>query len=642
MASKKAETISEAPGIISVITAKDISRMPFESLYDVIKTIPGVNVTESFFGYTSISFRGIKETHYNNRTLLLINGHPIRDVTVGTNWLEAVPANIIERVEIIRGPGSVMYGAGAFTGVINVLTKVDADLAEVTLAGGSKSNMRPYATIGQKKGTFSYIAGVSYKNDKGYVAQAKDEAGSTAQLGGKDGYKDNFYNFFGNFSLQNLKFDVYSFKQNKDKFGIIPNNLTAGEAETQVSGISARYQGKLQGIDVNSQAYFDKSAFNARLNQFPPSPAGYAQDQKYAGMKWGLDVDGRIGLADNVSLLSGVSYENQDTDPYEFLNSNTGAVTSFAAFLKHYNTNDLSLFSQMDVSYGLLRLLGGVRYNKNNIYGDTYVPRASLVFKASDKVFIKALYGSAYRNPTFFEKYVNTQNVLYGCPDLKPEKINSVELGADWMLKSNAVRFALFNLSTDDMIGRVRTYNPGDVPDVTMLEQRNVSTTPTAATPGYGNTTGEIIQGVELDLKGELLPRTLSYSFNVSYKDGKEKADDSAIQYLDKVGGNLGLTYAVKKLENTVMLNYVGERVGTISAGKAATGFATGQEIRVPAYSLVNLKSTYEINSALSVSLIVMNLFEQGYGYPEYIRRIVDTIPGDAGRNIFGELSYKF
>jgi outer membrane receptor for ferrienterochelin and colicins len=222
--SKKSETISEAPGIVSVITAADINQMPYDTLNDILKTVPGVTITESFYGLTSVSIRGIKDTHYNNRTLLLVNGNAIRNVVTGTYWLEVVPVNVIERIEIIRGPGSVLYGTGAFSGVINIITKSDQNITEITAAGGSKSAAKADVTFGRKNENTSYMAGLSYNYSKGYEALVRDEAKVTAQLGrakgNQDNYRDNYGNFFGNINLQGMNVDAFYMDQIKDKFGV--------------------------------------------------------------------------------------------------------------------------------------------------------------------------------------------------------------------------------------------------------------------------------------------------------------------------------------------------------------------------------------------------------------------------------------
>lgn len=650
VASKKEESIHEAPGVVSVITSRDIASLPAESLYDVLKTVAGVTITESFFGYTDISFRGIKETHYNNRTLLLLNGTPIRDVIVGTHWLEAIPASVIEKIEIIRGPGSVLYGTGAFAGVISVITKQSTPLAEVSHTVGSKTTLQGEAAVAQQAADMGFLLGGSYHESKGYYAEVKDESGVKAQLGDyaseQDAYENDFYNLFGNFSYSGLDLDLYHFYEEKDKFGLVPIHQTSGEVAMTASGAAVRYEDDLAPVHLSSRLHYAESKYHAYIDYFPLAPPGTGTplDCTNSGQKFGLDVDGRATLLSDYTLEAGLSYEGQKAYPYQWTNLQTGAVSPFSTYLREYYTDDLSVYAQADVKVlPGLRAVGGLRFNHNRDYGDTNVPRGSLVFTAGDNLFFKLLYGQAYRNPTFFEKYVNTRDVLYGNPDLKPERIESLELSSDWVAgASHSLRLTLFTLSTSDMIGRVKTWRAGDVPPVTLLEDRGAPTAPTRNTPGYDNTKGQQIHGLEFEVSGRLLDELLAYSLNASYKEGKEKADWSPIQYLDQIVGNVMLTSRFDRAAAILAVEVVGPRRGNIDAGVAAPGFFRGQEITVPGYALLNVKLTYSLAEHWTVSLIGRNLLGQEVLYPEYIRRRIDAVPGDSGVNVFGQLSAQY
>ncbi|MFH1416172.1 MAG: TonB-dependent receptor [Elusimicrobiota bacterium] len=643
IASKKAETISEAPAIITVITAKDIKQMGYETLYDIIKTVPGVTITESFFGYSSISVRGIKENHYNNRTALLLNGLPIRDITVGSNYLEAIPVNVIARIEIIRGPGSVVYGNGAFSGVINVITKKSGDETSVSAGGGSKSAVNGDLTLIKETEQVNVVAAASYKSDAGYEAEVKDMAGVTAQMGAydddEDAMEDDFYNGFVSVEKGDLKLDVFHFNMERDKFGILPNHLMTGEVQIQGSGGALHYKKALGELELNSMLHYSMYSYDGRLNDFQAGTpwAGVKQQMQHSGNKYGLDVDGLVPVSDQVSLLAGISYEYQKTDPYEFIKNIDGTNSGLDAMLKEYDTTDMSVYTQLELTPAEpLKIVGGVRYSNNDIYGDAVVPRASAVYKAGEKVFIKALYGSAYRNPTFFEKYVNTKNVLYGDPNLTPEKIDTIELGINAtleQLKHNAV-LTVFQLTTTDMIERSEKYFPGDTPPSQIEEQRVPDTSPTkaAGVPGYGNTDGQVVQGVELDMKGDLIEQKLTHKLNVSFKTGENSADKSDINFLDKLTANYILTLLTGDLTNSLSVNYVGERAGT----------AGGADVTLDAIALLNLKSTYDINENLSLSLTVLNILGSEVAYPDIVGTYVAEIPGDSGTNVYGSLSYKF
>ena len=143
IASKKEERVLDAPGIITVVTKEEIKSYGGNSLVDVLNRLPSVQLTWSdVFRDNVPGVRGQIATQYDNRMLLLLNGRPMREsMTGGFHYdiLRSFPLEAIERIEFIRGPGSVLYGSSAFMGVINIVTKKPKDTTEgsVMVLGGS-------------------------------------------------------------------------------------------------------------------------------------------------------------------------------------------------------------------------------------------------------------------------------------------------------------------------------------------------------------------------------------------------------------------------------------------------------------------------------------------------------------------------
>ncbi|MBW7876603.1 MAG: TonB-dependent receptor [Candidatus Cloacimonetes bacterium] len=119
-ATKKLESSLSAPSIVKVYTQRDIEK--FDSIYDLLKTAPGVHIEEGHFGRQYINVRNIMNYYYNNKVLLIINGFKINDPTGPHINLDTIPKESIKRLEVIRGAGSVLYGSNAYAGVINIET----------------------------------------------------------------------------------------------------------------------------------------------------------------------------------------------------------------------------------------------------------------------------------------------------------------------------------------------------------------------------------------------------------------------------------------------------------------------------------------------------------------------------------------
>ena len=133
-ASKKRQLIREAPSTIHVITDRDIASHGWRTLAEVLRHVPGVQTLTTQSGFQSAMIRGLVGTENNNaRILWLQNGVPINDVRDAGIWLdETYPVELIKRVEVVLGPGSALYGSGAFQGVVNIFTKDPKDIKKIT------------------------------------------------------------------------------------------------------------------------------------------------------------------------------------------------------------------------------------------------------------------------------------------------------------------------------------------------------------------------------------------------------------------------------------------------------------------------------------------------------------------------------
>ncbi len=182
-ASKKAERISHAPGIVSTVTQDEIKRFGARNLRDVLDRVTNTQVIGSnVFPHNVTAIRAGAQTHADNHILLLLNGRPIREAHGGGingDIYRSFPLETIERLEIIRGPGSVLYGTNAFAGVINVITKKankDIDVV-ISTRYGSFDTKEITVSGGKHHGDFSFYGGIDYLDSQGWDFEATDEAG---------------------------------------------------------------------------------------------------------------------------------------------------------------------------------------------------------------------------------------------------------------------------------------------------------------------------------------------------------------------------------------------------------------------------------------------------------------------------------
>lgn len=661
---KKAQKMSEAPGIITVITAEDIENMGAQNLYEVLSMVPGVEVVESFYGYSQVIFRGVPITHYNNKAALFVNGHPMDELTVGSFYLESIPINVIKKIEIIRGPGSALYGSSAFSGIINIITKTGKDVNgtefkqkcgvffEKNAAGEDKVNRQilesRIATGKVITENYDIMIAGSLRNGEPFDYNiTKDEAGASGTIP----FINNFHNVYCSVNYEDMTINGFYWNQKRSKYGLIPMIITTGDRKITGYGFDIRSTLLAdKNLQIISILWFDYLHKSEDIDNYPAPDKWLGQRRKliqdYSGYKLGTDIQLSYKFLQNLDGIFGIYYQSVHTDPYYFnnidgthdpvavdINTNYPGHGSYyplgaSAFTEPHDTYDAAPYIQLTYSpIKRINMVGGIRINYNKNYGLAYAPRAGIVLETIKDLYLKVLYGSAYRNPSFFELYVNTFNVLQGNPDLKPEKIDTIEAGLDYKIGLNVLRVNYFYNVTDDLITRCLMTSPGEYGH-------------SKATPMYGNSEGQIIQGVEVDIKGFIIEK-INYFVNGSYRTGVQKQTNSGdpgnkdIYYLTGLLGNAGISAKILPfLRIGTTVQYIGER-----KGKALK--PTLHEVKVADYALWNLMLKVYPVSKMSIGFVVNNVTDTKYNLPESIRRNVETIPqADQGRTFYLELNY--
>jgi len=167
-AAKYDQRINEVPASVTVISAEEIARYGWHTLADVLSATRGVYTTYDR-GYTYLGVRGIGlPTDYNNRFLVLIDGHPMTEAvsgSIGIGTTLALDLSLFSRIEFVRGPSSVMYGTGAMFGVINLITKNEDERSSFSLAAGNRGTKFGSSRVGFHHGKLSASVGLSWQQN---------------------------------------------------------------------------------------------------------------------------------------------------------------------------------------------------------------------------------------------------------------------------------------------------------------------------------------------------------------------------------------------------------------------------------------------------------------------------------------------
>ncbi len=632
-ASKEEQKITDAPAIIDVITERQIKDFGVTDLYELLSFLPGVESIETFFGRTVLNFRGVKNYNYTNKVLLMINGTPLTEPVTGSYFLENIPVSSVSRIEIIRGPGSALYGTNAFSGVINIITKKGTGESEKAISVGYGSYKTMTAELsgnietGKDAGLF---VSASVGSSDGYSYDIKaDERGRSKSI-------DYFYKpikAYLNYTAGDFFAEAGFGKFKKALYGLTPNIDYIGETN-------------LQNIFANAQYSFSLSSsatalFKIRFLQFdnPSTNIGYFPVKGYpghaestvelvaSGNVIGSELQFNIKLSDAITNVSGVVFESYKTDPYLFKYTTDGAISPFSAYVNSYSSNNFAGYSQFNIKASdIFSFVAGIRVVKDKDISDVFFsPRTGMIIKLSKDYFVKVLYGQAFRSPTFFEKYASTKNVLFGSTNLKAEKISTLDVGLEGELNKNT-KFRLngFYELTSDEISRVPTSKPAEH----------------GATAAMYVNSGQLkVFGAEFNVNG-IIEDHAYYGLNFSWKGGKTEFNNAEtdVMGIAKITANGWFSYRYDRFSFTPQFQYIGSREGKSS--RLVSGKAFGP-YKIDGFFLLNLSVGATV-SQFNLTASIKNIFNTKYAYPEYIRERTEETPGGPGTNFMLMVKYNF
>ncbi len=666
---------SKAPAVASVITAEDIKEIGATDLDQVLETVPGLHVAHDPAGYNPIyTFRGIYASS-NPQVLMLINGIPITNLFHGDRgqvW-GGMPVESIARIEIIRGPGSAVYGADAFAGVINIITKTSRDIpgTEVGARVGSFSTRDAWVLHGGAIGRYAVAFMVEYHEtdgQKGIIDQdgqsLLDSAFSSTASLAPGPVSLSRRNLDVRLDVSREKWRIRAGLQKRSNFGngagvaqaLDPSNRLASERwNADVTYHDADFT---RNWDVSATlSYFQTSQeVENNLVLFPPGtvlPIGSDGNiNKVSPVGLVTFTDGLIGNPENyerhirfnvsafysgfddhlIRIGAGMHYgdlykvnESKNFGPGVIDGSTTpidGTLTNVSGtsnvFLLPGIRRDYYVFAQD--SWSLRKkweLTYGLRYDDYSDFGGTANPRVALVWSATQRFTTKWLYGRAFRAPSFAQMRNINNPVALGNPSLKPETIETLEWAFNYRpVDTVNLGLNLYSYRWDDII-------------IFMPDPSGTTSTAQNA----GEQTGS---GVELEADWQP-SRDFRVVGNYSYQDSTDRTTGHAAGYAPQQQFYIRAVWNfLPEWQVVPQFNYVMGRKR--AAGDNRPGIAD--------YRTVDL--TLRRKTLLDdweVALIVRNLLDADARDPSPAGNPVAAIPNDLplpGRTVLGEIRYKF
>ena len=614
-ASKYEQKVTEAPSSISIVTAAEIKKYGYRTLADILRSIRGFFVTYDR-NYSYVGVRGFNRPgDYNTRILLLIDGHRVNDniydqASIGTEFI--LDVDLIDRVEVIRGPSSSIYGSNAFFAVINVITKRGRDLKgrEISGDGGSFETFKGRLSYGNKfRNGLEIISSGSIFHSEGHDHLYFKEFNNPSTNYGiaEDCDYDQFHSLFTTLSFQDFNLQGVYVDRKKGiptaSYGTDFND-PFNRTIDQRAYLDLKYEYLFENLlGVTARLYYDQYDYKGDY-----ITGGVFNKDSAHGNWWGGELRFTKTLFKKHKVTLGAEYidnfcqeqKNYDEAPYALYLDDKRKTQNRAFYIQ----DEFTILKN-------LILNAGVRYDHYETFGGATNPRLALIYNPFEKTTLKLLYGTAFRAPNFYELYYQDNYSIKSNPGLKPEKIGTYELIFEQYIGDHLRgTSSVFYYNIKDLI--TQTIDPADG----FLVFQNM---------------GRIkAMGLELELEGKWtngLEGRISYTFQKTKDKSTDEILTNSPKHLAKF--NLILPILKERIFVGVEEQFMSHRK-TLVHNEADEYFITN-------LTLLSKK----LIKGLEISASVYNLFDKKYGDPGSGEHVQDTIQQD-GIHYRLKLTYSF
>jgi len=551
------ESIEETTSDVIVIRDDEIKKMNVQFIPDVLRKVPDLNLVQNGGPGTAaaVLLRGGSSTH----TLIMIDGVKVNNTATGSFDFPGIKVDDIERIEIVKGPQSTIYGSEAMAGVINIITKKGQDKPRTDLSfeAGSYGTYNPALTVSGAIKAVDYRLSTSYFSTDG-ISAAKNGTE-------RDGYR--------NASISG-------------KFGIKPSE----KIEIEITGKYSYDRTELDGFDFSAGKAVDDLNFVQRGNHSMISGKG----KLYLSTIWEQiitlshvgevltfrDPDTVFNNADIITAIDSIDWQNN------FYISDHYTVTAGAEYRKESGENkgnfDKSLDNKALYLNNKLKLLqetlifnAGLRYDDYETFGNRTTYRIGALYNIKPaSLILKSSYGTGFRAPALNELFYP----FYGNKNLKPEETRSWEIGLEKGIVKDRVSVSLTYFSQN--------------------YENLIETDPLTFTAA--NIARAEIKGLEANTKLKISDN-LNIKAGYTYLDTKDKSTEQRLPLRPKDKLSVSAEFSAKDISVVADYIFVAQR------------YDSSVKRDLSSYSLVNLSSNYAIKKWLTIFARINNLFDADY-----------------------------
>ena len=616
------QTSSEAPSFVTILTGNELRSFGYRSLADALSSVAGFYSTYDRM-YSFLGVRGFNRPgDYNTRTLVLINGVRVNDPLYSTGRVGLdfpLDLDLVDHIEVVRGPSSSLYGSSAFFAVVNVVTRAAKDVtpAEVATSAGSYdafSGRLSLARVFGDKG--SILVSGSLLNSAGddlYFPLYDSPATNNGVAKGRDGEKLGSLFVQGHYG--DLTLQVVHVDRSKDlptaSYGTIFND-PAGQNRDRETLVDISWAGELAPDWTGlARVGYQRYVYGADW-PYDVAPAGAPPDRMVTYDRASSDSIGGEARVTTKALprntvTAGVEVRNVFGLDQRYIVAGSNVLDS------HETQVDLGFYLQDEIHMAAWAMINtGVRYDRLEPYGDDALsPRTALILKPAESSTLKLIYGEAFRAPNAYERFYDDGTSTKASTGLKPENIRTYEMVWEQQVTARfQLNAALYRNEINNLITQVEDPVDG------LLVFRNLDK---AEAQGFD------VEGIA-DLRGGFQVRG-SYSFCQTKNATTHARLSNAPEHMAKL--NLLAPVVPRWLSVGLEVQYLSSRLTVL-----------GEETRD--YVVVNATlRTQRLAPNLDLALSVYNLFDTIYSDPVGSEIAGGTVAQD-GRTLRLKAVYRF
>ncbi|NEV63977.1 TonB-dependent receptor plug domain-containing protein [Thiorhodococcus minor] len=642
LATKTRMNSDYVPGILSMVDGEEALALGARTVWEALELVPGIQIDRNNNGGLRVAIRGFK--HGNGNVKLLLNSVPINNSYSGYSNILYAPIEQVERIEVIRGPGSTVHGEFAFAGVINIITRKGENQAYLRAGSGESYGAGAMLSLQDPDQDWQLNLNAAGWDTQGTdVISGRDRLyaiglGDLSQAPGPVNNAEN--DRLAVLSLDYRKFSLlaqYSRERRGTFFGAL-NALPEWEegtgatfseqtvvqarqelAPTETLGVEIKltwwqYVGNWaedvlpSGVSypLGSENIYPEGVFLENYVRLSREEAEIKLDWRgWSGHHWQLDASAaRIEIDDawwafngDAETLEPLSTTIRYSGDQNYIDE--GAARSIHSLALQ---DQLNLFEQLEITAGL-------RYDSYSDVGDNISPRLAAVWTITDEHLLKAQYAEAFFPPTMFQVYGNTGTSALGDFAVEPETVNTSELSYIYRRGTGVARVTLYHSQVDNLI---------------VIESSN-----------YRNRGRARLQGIETEWEQRLSP-TWKVVANLSYSDTEDEEIGGPLAGAADWLGNLSVLYRPRSdLLLTGHLRYVGDRHR--SADDKRDGLLPGYQDLALTLNWLDVGST-----GLTLRAGVKNLLAQSIKSPAPADTYPDDYPLLEERTWWIQLSYQW